>query len=343
MKTRAAILYELGKPLRVEDVSIPEIRRGQALVKILYAGVCHSQLNEVRGFKGQDAYLPHLIGHEGSGLVEAIGEGVTKVKPGDYVVLTWIKGKGLDATGIKYNFGNCAVNAGPIAIFTEKALVAENRLVPISAQTPADIAALLGCAVPTGAGMVFNLLDDTPNKSIAIYGIGGVGSSALLAAKTRKYKPIIAVDIHDSKLSHAVLLGADYTINASQVNTLDEIMRITEKKGVDFAIESSGIPKAMELAFRSLAHKGKAVIAGNAKKGETITLDPQGLNMGKKLLGTWGGETDPDRDIPMYEELYTKGLFPLEKLLTRTYTLDEINMALEDLENGKLCRSVIKL
>ncbi len=342
MKTRAAVLYETGKKLEIEEVEIPELRKGEALVKILYAGVCHSQLNEVRGFKGQDNYLPHLIGHEGSGIVEMIGEGVEKVKVGDYVALTWIKGKGLDAPGIQYKFNGKAINAGQVAIFSERAVVAESRLVPIRSETPADIAALLGCAVPTGAGMVFNLIDNVPNKSIAIYGVGGVGSSALLAAKSRGYSPIIAVDVHDNKLSHALDLGADYSINSREKDPMEEIMRITGKKGVDFAIESSGIPKVMELAFHSLAHKGKAVIAGNAKKGETITIDPAHLNQGKKLLGTWGGETDPDREIPLYEKLYQERKLPLEKLISATYSLDQINIAFTDLEEGKNCRSLIK-
>lgn len=343
MKTKAAILYETVKPLVIEEIDIPELRRGEALVKISYAGVCHSQLNEVRGFKGEDRYLPHLIGHEGSGYVEAVGEGVTKVTPGDYVVLSWIKGKGLDTTGIKYSNRGIPINAGQVAIFTERAIVAENRLVPLSTKIPPDIAALLGCAVPTGAGMVFNLLSDSPNSSIVIYGLGGIGTSALLAAKVRGYKPIIAVDVHDHKLSLATELGADYAVNSEITHPLDKILKLTDGRGANFAIESSGVPKVMELVLPSLGYKGIGVIAGNAKKGATINIDPAQLNMGKKLLGTWGGDTDPDRDIPRYVDLYQRKMFPLEKLLTRSYSLEQVNEALSDLEEGRLCRSVIKM
>ncbi len=343
MKTKAAVLYETEKPLRIEEIEIPELKEGQVLVKVLYSGVCHSQLNEIKGLKGNDPYLPHLLGHEGSGIVESLGGGVTKVKQGDYVVMTWIKGSGIDAPSTIYRLNGKNINSGAITTFSERSVISEDRLVKITEKIPGDIAALLGCAVPTGMGMVFNNLEEDPDKTIAVYGVGGVGSSSLIAAKSRGYKQIITIDIHDHKLEKAVELGATHTINARNENVIEAVKRITEGVGVDYAIESSGVKEIMETAFESLRNNGKAIIAGNAKAGTKISIEIAGLNQGKKLLGTWGGETVPDRDIPMYEGLYLERKLPLDKLVTKTYRLEEVNHALDDLKKGELCRGLIKL
>jgi len=239
MKIKAAVLHEINRPLRIEDIEVPRLKRGQTLVKILYSGVCHSQLNEVEGLKGPDRYLPHLLGHEGTGIVEYIGKDVTKVKPEDYVALTWIQGSGIDAGGSKYELGNKEINAGAITTFSEKAVISENRLVKLREDTPADIGALLGCAVHTGMGMVKTYLDENPEKSVAIYGVGGIGSNALLASVLRGYNKIIAIDVHEHKLQHALDLGATHTINASRRDVLEEIKRITGGKGVDYVIDST--------------------------------------------------------------------------------------------------------
>ncbi len=341
MKTKAAVLYEIGKPLVIEEIEIPALKEGQVLVKVFYSGVCHTQLHEIKGNRGPDKYLPHLLGHEASGIVEEIGEGVTKVKKGDYVILTWMKGNGKEVGSTKYKGKNGnEINSGAITTFSEKTIVSENRLIKADSRTPPNIAALLGCAVPTGMGMVFNLLEDDLGKSIAIFGIGGIGSNSILAAKSRNYNPIIAVDIHKNKLKHAKELGATHLINAKEEDVFGKIMEIT-KDGADFSIEAIGNIKTMELAFKSVKKGGKTIIAGNARKGEIMSIDPSELNMGKKLLGTWGGETNTDKDIPMYEKMYLRGELPLDKLITKVYRLEQINEAFEDLEKGELCRALI--
>lgn len=344
MKTLAAVLCENAKPLELMEVEIPKLERGQALVKIFYSGVCHTQLNQIYGLKGADKNIPRLMGHEGSGIVEDIGEGVTKVKSGDYVVLSWLKGNGLEKKSSTYFCGDKKINSGPITTFAEKAIIAEANLVNLSREIPEEAAALLGCAIPTGTGMILNLFEDSPLKSIAIYGMGGVGSSALLGAKARGYNPIIAIDIHSSKLENSISLGATHVINATNLNPLEEILKLTEGKGVDYSIESSGNTKAMEMAFKSVKSRtGKAVVAGNVRKGEMISIDPEDLNQGRKLLGTFGGETHLDRDIPIYEKLYLEKKLPIEKLISKIYNLNEINMALDALKNGETCRPLIKL
>ncbi len=347
MKTKAAILYEQNKPLLIEEVEIPELRNGQVLVRMLCSGVCHTQLHEIKGEKGYDPYLPHLLGHEGSGLIEEVGEGVTKVKKGDYVAMTWMQGKGINAQGSKYKIGDKEINSGAITTFSYMAVVSENRLVKIDKKTPPDIAALLGCAVSTGVGMIENYFDEDKNKTIAIYGIGGIGSCALLGAKNRGYNKIIAVDIKKNKLDHALELGATHVINSLEKNPVEAIKEITQGKGVDYAVESSAVGKVMESAYESLAAGGSLVIAGNAPKGTKIAIDTVGLNQGKKIFGTWGGylspnNVEPDKNIPRYEKMYHEGKLSLKKLITEVYNLNEINQAFDDLKEGRLCRALIR-
>ena len=343
METKAAILYETGKPLVVETLRIPKLKDGQVLVKILYSGVCRSQLNEIKGLKGEDRFLPHLLGHEGSGIVADIGAGVTKVKKGDYVVLSWMKGNGMDVVSCQYSNGDAKINSGAITTFSEYSVISENRVFRISKEVAPEIAALLGCAVPTGAGIVKNTIGLKKENTIAIFGIGGIGSSALLYAGSLGCVKIIAIDVSDFKLDFAKEIGATDKINPNEEDVILRIQEITEGRGVDYAIESSGIKEVMELAFASIKNQGTAIIAGNLKFGEKISIDPFDLIKGKKILETWGGETHPERDIPIYVDLYISGKLKLDCLCTQIYRLADINRALEDLDNGKVGRALINM
>ena len=343
-KTEAAVLYTPGKPLRITTLEIPELKPGQVLVEIAYSGLCHSQLNEARGLKGEDKFLPHTLGHEGSGKVLAVGKGVTKVRPGDRVVLTWIKGSGSDVSSTVYRSAEGTVNSGAISTFMRRTITCESRLVPIPEAMPLREAALLGCAIPTGAGIVLNTTNLQEGNTIAIFGAGGIGLSAILAAVLRKAKMIIAVDVFDHKLEQARCLGATRIINACQQDPPAAIMELTGQRGVDYAIESAGKKETMEQAFRSVRDNGGlCVLAGNLPHGERISLDPFDLIRGKRITGTWGGETQPDRDIPKYVKYYQSGQLKLELLLTHSYSLGEINRALDDLENGKIGRALIDM
>ena len=175
VKTQAAVLEKIGQPLAIRELEMPDLKPGQVLVRVAYSGVCRSQLMEVTGGRGADPYLPHLLGHEGSGTVLSVGPGVLKVKPGDRVVLTWIKAAGRTASGGVYHRERARINAGPIVTFTELAIISEDRCVPLPEGIPMDLAALLGCAVPTGAGIVFNRFQPSTSHSIAVFGLGGVG------------------------------------------------------------------------------------------------------------------------------------------------------------------------
>lgn len=343
MKTKAAVLYQTGKPLVVEELDVPEPQNGQVLVKVSFSGICHSQLNEIRGKKGIDKFLPHTLGHEGSGVVESVGTGVTKVKPGDRVVLSWIKGKGIEVPATTYHKDKLKINSGAISTFLEHALISENRLVPIAKEIPLDAAALLGCAIPTGAGIVINSLQAKSGSSIAVFGAGGVGLSAILAASLVKCNPLIAVDILDHKLKTAKDMGATNTINASKEDAVTAILSLTGGKGADYAIEASGAKQAMEAAFQSISPSGTTVIAGNLELGERISIDPFDLIKGKRIIGTWGGETKPDTDIPLYVNHYLSGRLNLDKLITHRFKLEEINEAFAALEAGKVGRALVSM
>ncbi|MCX6813175.1 MAG: alcohol dehydrogenase catalytic domain-containing protein [Candidatus Azambacteria bacterium] len=330
MKTKAAVLRNIGGPLVIEELEIPKLAQGQVLVKIFYSGLCRSQINEINGRKGRE-FIPHLLGHEASGGVVEVGEGVTKVKSGDYVVCSWIKGGGLDVPVVKYESTKGVVNAGAVATFSDYAVISENRLVRISKEISPNVAALLGCAVPTGAGIV-DRLGAGPKSRIAVFGVGGIGASALLRANSLGMN-CVAVDLKEWKLVWVENLGLN--IKAQNVSEFNGLF--------DFTIECSGSKAAMETAFNCLKNTGMAIIAGNLEPGEKIFIDPFELVKGKKLRGTWGGECFLDEDVPFYALEFLKGNFPIQKLVTEIYSFDQINQGLQDLEEGKLIRGVVRI
>ena len=338
-------MTETNKPLQIEELTLPMLKAGQVLVKIAYSGVCHTQLNEVNGSKGEDKFLPHTLGHEGAGTIEAIGPEVTKVREGDSVVLTWIKGAGLDVPSASYTRDDgSTVNSGAISTFMERAVISENRVVPIPNGPSLRESSLLGFAIPTGAGIAINTAQVKQGSIVAIFGVGGIGLSAIIGCKLRQAKTIIAIDIFDHKLELAMKVGATHQINGKKQDILPAIMEITKQKGVDFSIEASGIGKIMETAFQAVCDNGGlCIIAGNLPKGEKIAVDPFDLIKGKRIVGTWGGETQPDKDISMYANLLQSGDLDLNPLITNVYSLSEINEALSDLSNGKVGRGLVKL
>jgi S-(hydroxymethyl)glutathione dehydrogenase/alcohol dehydrogenase len=343
-QTEAAVLVELAQPLRLTTLDIPDLKPGQVLVRVAYSGVCHSQLLEARGKRGPDRFLPHTLGHEGSGTVLEVGAGVSKVKPGDRVVLSWIKGNGAEVPSTIYLSPSGPINSGAISTFMRTTITCENRVIPVPQDIPLREAALLGCAVPTGAGIVLNTLKVQPGSSVAVFGAGGIGLSALLAAELAQAAVIIAVDVFDHKLEHARRVGATHGVNARQRDPLAAILEITGGRGVDYAVEAAGRRETMEAAFRSVRNGGGlCVLAGNLAHGERISIDPFDLIRGKRIIGTWGGETLPDRDIPNYAELYMAGKLKLAGIDFSCYGLAHINQALDDLEQGKVGRALIDM
>ena len=340
---KAAVLQALNVPLRIQnDIELPVLRRGQVLVKLAYSGVCHSQLMEARGRRGEDAYLPHLLGHEGSGVVVEIGPDVVKVQSGDRVVLGWIKSSGIEAGGVKYKCSDGTLNAGGVTTFNDYAVVSENRCVRVPDGVPMDIAALFGCAVLTGAGIITNSVRPTKGSSIAIFGLGGIGLSALMGLVLFDCEMVIAVDISEDRLRLAEEFGATHTINAAECDPVQAIRDLTDGRGADYTVEAAGRSDTIEKAFDAVRRGGGlCVFASHPSHGSRISLDPFEMICGKQIIGSWGGSSDPDRDIPIYADLYLKGKLPLGKLITHRYSLEEVNQALDDLEQNKVVRPLI--
>ena len=341
---KAAILYETGHPLVVEnEIELPPLKAGLVLVKVHFSGVCHSQLMEARGKRGDDPYLPHMLGHEGSATIMEIGPEVTRFKKDDNVILTWIKSLGANVSQTQYKKGNQVINAGGVTTFSEYSIVSENRCVLLPAGIPLDVASLFGCAVLTGAGIVTNTIKPEKNNRLAIFGLGGIGLSALMAACLYDCQTLIAIDIEQDKLNLAREFGATHLINSSNEAPIERIKEITGGQGTDYSIEAAGLVKTIEQAFQSVRKAGgKCVFASHPNANEKIMIDPFDLICGKEIMGSWGGDSKPEQDIPKFAKLYLEGKLPLEKLLTRRYSLDQINEALNDLEQRKVGRPLIE-
>ncbi|MDU1802741.1 MAG: zinc-binding dehydrogenase, partial [Bradyrhizobium sp.] len=337
MKTQAALLVQTGQPLVLAEIETPALKPGQVLVEIAYSGACGTQVMEWRGDKGEDKWVPHCLGHEGTGTVIEAGSAVTKVKVGDKVVLSWIKGTGIEAGGAVYDWDGKKVNAGGVTTFQRHAVVSENRLTLLPPDLPMDVAVLLGCAAPTGMGAVYNVLKVQPGDAVAVFGTGGIGLNALMAAALAGAMPVIGIDPNPTRRALAQIYGATHVIDASG-DVLAEIKKIVPQ-GVDLAVESSGIPAVMEQAINATRQQGgRAVVIGNAKHGAVLSLNPGVFNQGKSLLGTWGGDSMPDRDYGRYGRLLNSGRFPVRDLLSKPYSLAQADQALQDLAAGKVGR-----
>lgn len=344
MKTLAAVLYKVKEPLRIDEIGVPRLQRGQVLVSVAYSGVCHTQLLEVQGKRGDDRFVPHTLGHEASGTVMEVGDGVRKVRPGDRVVLSWMRGSGLEVESTTYAGSSGPINSGAVSTFMHMTVTCENRVTPVPPTMPLQQAALLGCAVPTGAGTIVNTARVRAGESVAVFGVGGVGLSAVLAADLIHASPIIAVDIIDQKLQQAVAFGATHTIDAKNVDPLTAIMDITRGRGVDYAIEAAGRRQSMETAFRCVRERGGVcVLAGNLPHQQKIELDPMDLIKGRRIVGSTGGETDPDCDIPIYADLYLRGRLNLDPLITHLLPLKDVNAALDDLAEKRAGRVLLEM
>jgi S-(hydroxymethyl)glutathione dehydrogenase/alcohol dehydrogenase len=338
---KAAILTELKKPLIIGDLTIPDLTFGQVLVRIVSTGICGSQLGEIDGKKGQDRYLPHLLGHEASGIVEKTGPYVTKVKEGDHVILHWRQGSGIQSPTPKYGWGDRIVNAGWVTTFQEKAVVSENRMTVIPRDSDMEIAALYGCAVTTGFGSIINDARLSIGKSVIIFGAGAVGLCAVQGAKLVSAYPIIAIDILDTKLKMAQQSGATHTINSSDASYLNILASIIGPSGADAVIETTGIGPVIERAYQLTSASGTTVLVGVPSHDTVTQIDTMPLHFDKKITGSHGGSTIPDVDIPRYLRAQNAGYFDLKHMITHRYTLDTINDAIDMTRSGKAGRCII--
>ena len=342
---KAAVLESLNSPLIVVDIDLPNsLEFGQVLVKVHYSGICGAQINEIEGAKGPDKFLPHLLGHEGSGTVLDMGPGVTTVKKGDRVVMHWRQSDGLQSPTPTYKWGNRTVNAGWVTTFNESAVVSENRLTPIPDDFDLKLAPLFGCAVTTAMGVVNNDAHLKVGQSIVVFGVGGVGLNTVQAADMVSAYPIIGIDLADSKLELARKFGATHVFNVDKVpNLQEEIRSIVGETGADVVVETTGKAKVIEQAYELTHPDGKTVLVGVPTKGDNVSIYTLPLHFKKTLSGSHGGDAEPHLDIPRYIRLCERGKLKLEGLITHEFSLDEINKAIDVVRSGGAGRVILKM
>lgn len=343
MKTKAAILTELNAPLVIDEIEIPRLEPGQVLVKVHCSGICGAQLGEIAGVKGPDKYLPHLLGHEGGATVLETGPGVTQIRAGDHVVMHWRKGAGIHAKAATYKWDGRTVNAGWVTTFNEHAIVSENRLTVIPKEMDNEIAALMGCAVTTGLGIINNDANLKIGQSIAVLGCGGVGLNVVQGAAMVAADPIIAVDIHDHKLELARTFGATHLINSAQADLREEVRKIVGAQGVDVFVENTGLVRLIEQAYDLTASGGRTILVGVPRHDQDITIHSLPLHFGKVLTGCEGGHTYPTTDIPRYLRLHRNGKLKLHGLITHRFPFEQINEALDAVRSGSVGRCVLTM
>lgn len=342
---KAAILVESNKPLVVADISLPQnLSYGQVRVKVLYSGICGSQLNEISAAKGPDKFLPHLLGHEGSGIVMDIGPGVKTVKKDDHVVMHWRPSNGIQAETPVYDWNGKKVNSGWVTTFNEEAIISENRLTPIPKDFDLRLAPLFGCAVTTAMGVINNDAQVKIGQSVVIFGIGGVGLNIVQAASMVNANPIIAIDIVDEKLQMAKKFGATHTLNSKTTPEVSEwIKQYLAQAGADVVIDATGNTRVIELAYELTHPDGKTILVGVPRKGDNISIYTLPLHFNKVLKGSHGGSSQPHLDIPRYVALCKLGKMSLEGLITDEFPLDQINVALDKVRSGQSGRVIIKM
>ena len=342
---QAAILTKLKAPLEVADITLPDsLQYGQVRVRVLKSGICGSQLGEIDGAKGPDNFLPHLLGHEAAARVEDMGPGVSRVKKGDLVVMHWRKGFGIESATPAYDWDGQKVNAGWITTFNEMAVVSENRVTPVAPDSDLDVAALMGCAVTTGLGVVNNNARLKIGQSIAIFGAGGVGLNIVQGAAMVSADPIIAIDIFDHKLEKARSFGATHTINSTQADAAEEIASIVGSSGVvDVAVDNTGNTQVINTAYAVTSNSGRTILVGVPKKGDNINIYSLPLHFDKVIAGSFGGESNPSVDIPRYMNLHAKGKLDFSGMVSHRFALDDINNAVDMMRKGEVIRCMLDM
>lgn len=339
------MLVAHNAPLAIADLELPDVLGfGQVRVKVHYSGICGAQINEIDGVKGPDPYLPHLLGHEGSATVEAVGPGVTSVKPGDHVVMHWRPGRGVQSETPKYRWGQRVVNAGWVTTFNERAVVSENRVTPIGDEVDLRIAPLLGCAVTTAMGVVNNDAQLKIGQSIVIVGVGGVGSSLVQAASMVSALPIVAIDRVRSKVDQALALGATHGFVAERTAEVDAAVRqVVGAHGADVVVDTTGNVRVIEAAYALTHADGKTILVGVPRKGENVSIHTLPLHFKKVLRGSHGGGAEPHLDIPRCVRLIKAGKLPLDSLVTHEFPLDAVNEAIALVREGRAGRVVLAI
>ncbi len=368
MKIRGVVLEQTGGPLTVSELELAAPHAGEVLVRLRASGVCHSDWNAVDGTA--ETRCPAVLGHEGAGVVEAVGDDVTRVRPGDHVALSWAPWCGaceecardlpqlcstvwpamgtgglMDGTPRLSRDGEPVYHYSFLSTFAEACVVPERSCIPIPKDVPFDVAALVGCAVTTGVGAVWRTAGVKPGDRVAVIGCGGVGLSALMAAVAVGAEPVVAVDAAPGKLDVAASFGATAGVlwQGDAQSTADAVREATAG-GVDYAIEATGRPEAMEAAFLSTRNRGAAVLIGIPRADAVLSLPATTIpRMERRVLGSIYGSSKPERDFPHTLALYRAGRLPLDRLVSHRLPLDEAERGFELMHSGEAVRVVLEL
>lgn len=374
MKTRAAILtrsgapapYALSKPLEIAEIDLAPPGPGEVLLRMGAAGLCHSDLSVIDGNRPRP--VPMALGHEGAGVVEELGEGVVDLAVGDHVVTAFVPSCGhcapcaggrpaLCEPGLAANTAGTLLSGARrlrrgaeeihhhlgVSAFAEYATVSRNSLVKVDRTLSFAQAAVFGCAVITGTGAVINTADLPPGRSVAVIGLGGVGLAALLGARVREATTIVAIDLAEQKLAIASTLGATQVFNAGDPQCVEAVREVT-RGGVDFAFEMAGSVKAMELAYRITRRGGTTVTAGLSHPQAMFSIPHVGIVAEERTIkGSYLGSCVPSRDIPRYIEWFQAGKLPVDRLLSETISLEQINEGFDRLAAGATLRQTVTL
>ena len=368
MKIRAAVLERTGGPLVVSDLELASPGREEVLVRLAASGVCHSDLNAIDGTA--ETRCPAVLGHEGAGVVEAVGADVARVRPGDRVALSWTPSCGtcaecardlpwlcstawpamatgglLDRTTRLTRDGEPVYHYSFLSTFADACVVPERSVVPVPEDVPFEIAALVGCAVTTGVGAVWRTARVRPGERVAVLGCGGVGLSAVMAAAAAGADPVVAIDPVPEKLEAARELGATEAVlwQGTPEDTAAAIREATAG-GVDVAVEATGRPEAMLAAFLATRPRGAAVLVGIPRADAVLELPAVTIPRGeRRVLGSIYGSSKPERDFPETLALYRSGRLPLDKLVSHRLPLDEVERGFELMRSGDALRVVLEL
>ncbi|MCP2358521.1 S-(hydroxymethyl)mycothiol dehydrogenase [Nonomuraea thailandensis] len=358
-EVQAVIARGTGQPVSVETILVPQPGPGEAVVNVQACGVCHTDLHYREGGISDD--YPFLLGHEAAGTVEAVGEGVTGLEPGDFVILNWravcgqcracLRGRPWYCFATHNATQKMTLKDGTelspalgIGAFLEKTLVAAGQCTKVSAEAPAQVAGLLGCGVMAGIGAAVNTGGVTRGDSVAVIGCGGVGDAAILGASLAGAAKVIAVDVDDRKLEWARGFGATHTVNSRSADPVEAIRDLTGGNGADVVIEAVGRPETYEQAFYARDLAGTVVLVGVPTPDMRIDLPLLDVfGRGGALKSSWYGDCLPSRDFPMLIDLFLQNRLPLDKFVSETIGLDQVEEAFGKMHRGEVLRSVVVL
>ena len=357
-RVRAVVARAKGEPVTIETIEVPDPGPGEVLVAVQACGVCHTDLHYREGAINDD--FPFLLGHEAAGVVEEVGDGVTEVEAGDFVVLNWRAVCGRcrscergrpwycfathNATSRMTLDGEELSPALGIGAFAEKTVVAAGQATRVNPAVRPEVAGLVGCGVMAGLGAAMNTGGVGRGDSVAVFGCGGVGDAAIEGSRLAGAHTIIAVDIDPRKLEWAREFGATHTVNSAEEDPVEAIRALTGGNGVDVAIEAVGLPVTYEQAFYSRDLAGTVVLVGVPNPEMRIELPMiEVFGRGGSLKSSWYGDCLPSRDFPMLIDLHLQGRLALDRFVSETIGLDEVEEAFHKMERGEVLRSVVVL